>query len=361
MQTQTNSLLILRVHTDLRLGLGHIARALILQEQWRSLGGSACIAVSGDERARRVGAGQHPFLDQTIPCATVDLGEDLHAPLPADLLAKGGVVLVDHWEATPEEIDQLRPLKVAIMEDESDAHERADLMFQPFLEGVSWPVSPLKLVNGRKVRPLETQHGGCRILRGSHFIVVDGLALQARPRREPLQPLAVHKLLVTFGGTDGPGLARRAFQVLADLTATGRWTGTCTLLAPQGLDLPPFPGCRILPNLPGLTRRIPEFDALWCAGGVTLSEAMCLGVPAATWAQNERQHFMLSDIALHNGCLDLGLGTEADPAATAASLEQWLGPEGQEARQEQVRDGMALVDGMGGSRVAQELWALAGQ
>ena len=75
---------------------------------------------------------------------------------------------------------------------------------------------------------------------------------------------------------------------------------------------------------------------------MTLAEAMCLGVPAATWGQNERQHFMLSDIALHNGCLDLGLGTEADPAATAASLAQWLGPEGQEARQEQVRDGMAL-------------------
>ena len=354
-----NPLLILRVHTDLRLGLGHVARALVLQEQWRALGGSACIAVSGDERARRVGAGRHPWLDQDLPCPAVDLGEDLHAALPEELKARGAVVLVDHWEASAAELQALRPLKVAMMEDETDGHEKADLLFQPYLEGVSWPASPLKLVNGRKVRPLETRNGNCRILRGSQFIVVDGQALQARPRREPLQPLAVHKLLVTFGGTDGPGLARRAFEVLRSLTATGRWTGSCTLLAPQGLDLPPFPGCRILDTLPGLTRRIPEFDALWCAGGVTLSEAMCLGVPAATWGQNERQHFMLSDIALHNGCLDLGLGTEADPAATAASLAQWLGPEGQEARQEQVRDGMALVDGMGASRVAQELWALA--
>jgi spore coat polysaccharide biosynthesis predicted glycosyltransferase SpsG len=356
-----NPLLILRVHTDLRLGFGHVARALVLQEQWRGLGGSACIAVSGDERARRVGAGRHPFLDQPLPCAAVDLGEDLHAPLPEALKTQGTVALLDHWEVSPAEIQALRPLKVALMEDETDCHEKADLLFQPFLEGISWPVSPLKVVNGRKVRPLETQHGACRILRGAHFIVVDGQALQARPRREPLQPLAVHKLLVTFGGTDGPGLARRAFEVLAALTRGSRWTGSCTLLAPQGLDLPPFPGCRILPGLPDLTRRIPDFDALWCAGGLTLSEAMCMGVPAATWGQNERQHFMLSDIALHNGCLDLGLGTEADPAATAASLEQWLGPEGQEARQEQVRDGMALVDGMGANRVAQELWALAGQ
>ena len=356
-----NPLLILRVHTDLRLGLGHVARALVLQEQWRSLGGTACIAVSGDQRARRVGAGQHPFLDQPLPCATVDLGEACDAPLPAELKARAAVVLVDHWEASQGEIQDLRPLKVALMEDEGDAHEKADLLFQPFLEGVSWPVSPLKVVNGRKVRPLETQHGGCRILRGSHFIVVDGQALQARPRREPLQPLAVHKLLVTFGGTDGPGLARRAYEVLRTLTASNRWTGTCTLLAPQGLDAPLFPGCKILPGLPGLTRRLAEYDALWCAGGLTLSEAMCMGIPAATWGQNERQHFMLSDIALHNGCLDLGLGTDADPAATEASLAQWLGPEGQEARQEQVRDGMALVDGMGANRVAQELWALAGQ
>jgi spore coat polysaccharide biosynthesis predicted glycosyltransferase SpsG len=354
-------LLILRVHTDLRLGMGHVARALALVEPWRALGGQACVAVSGDARARRVGAGRHPFLEQPLPCPAADLGEDLHAPLPAELKERAAGVLVDHWEATPEEIQALRPLKVALMEDETDCHEKADLLFQPFLEGISWPASPLKLVDGRKVRPLETRNGACRILRGALFIVVDPQARQARPRREPLQPLAVHKLLVTFGGTDGPGLARRAFQVLRSLALEGRWTGTCTLLAPQGLDLPPFPGCRILPGLPDLTRRLPEFDALWCAGGVTLSEAMCLGVPAATWGQNERQHRMLSDIALHNGCLDLGLGTEADPAATAAALEQWLGPEGQEARQEQVRDGMALVDGMGASRIAQELWSLLGQ
>ena len=112
-------------------------------------------------------------------------------------------------------------------------------------------------------------------------------------------------------------------------------------------------------SLPGLTRRIQEFDALWCAGGLTLCEAMVMGVPAATWGQNERQQVMLSDLARHGGCLDLGEGPEADPGATRDSLEQWLGPEGQETRQEQVRDGMALLDGMGASRVAQELWALS--
>ena len=33
-------LLLLRAHTDLRLGLGHVARALALHEAWNALGGA---------------------------------------------------------------------------------------------------------------------------------------------------------------------------------------------------------------------------------------------------------------------------------------------------------------------------------
>jgi hypothetical protein len=60
------------------------------------------------------------------------------------------------------------------------------------------------------------------------------------------------------------------------------------------------------------------------------------------------------------GCFDLGVGPEADPEITCEALSQWLGPEGQDNRQEQVRDGMKLIDGLGAQRVAQELWRLAG-
>jgi spore coat polysaccharide biosynthesis predicted glycosyltransferase SpsG len=354
-----NPHLLLRVHTDLRLGLGHVARAQVIHEQWKALGGDFTLAVSGDERARRVGAGRHPFLDEPLPFPVVDLGENLHAPVPDDLKARATAVLVDQWDTTPEQVERLRPLKVAVMEDDGDAHEQADLLFQPYLEGVSWPNTPIKNVNGRKVRPYETTHGHCKVLRGSAFIVVSPVAVQQRPKREPLQPLAVHKLLVSFGGTDGAGLARRAHQVLSWLAREDRWSGSCTLLAPGGLKDVPFPGCRVLESIPNLSRRLQDYDAIWCAGGVTLAEAMCLGIPVAVWAQNERQHRMIGDIALANGCYNLGIGPESAPEATADALEQWLGPEGQETRQEQTRDGMQLVDGMGASRVAQELWALA--
>lgn len=353
-------LLILRVHADLRLGLGHVARALALQEAWRLHGGQACLAVSGDDRARRVGGGTHPFLDQPLPCEAVYIGADLHAPLPVDLATRAVAVLVDQWDTTPAFLRALRPLRVAVMEDDTDAHEAADLLFQPFLEGVSWPDHPVKVVDGRKVRPFETRSAACRVLRGAAFIVVDRTALELRPKRVPLQPLAVHKLLVTFGGSDGPNLAQKAFDALSRLVAEDRWRGTCTLLAPNGIQGDPFPGCTILRNLPNLTRRLPDYDALWCSAGVTLSEALCLGIPAAVWGQNERQHGILSDLALANGCFDLGTGPEADLTIVQEALAQWLGPEGQDNRQEQVKDGMALVDGLGAARVAQELWTLAG-
>jgi hypothetical protein len=292
---------------------------------------------------------------QPMPCEVVDLGEDIHAGLPDALRESGGLVLVDHWDTTAEEIGALRPLRIAVMEDDSDAHEGADLLFQPFLEGVKWPASPLKVVGDRKIRPCETRHGACRVLRGVEYAVLSPLAVQKRPRREPVQPLAVHKLLVTFGGTDGPGLAQRAFGVLEDLVKSGRWTGTATILAPRGIQGAPFPGCQVAQGIPGLTGRLQEFDALWCAAGLTLSEAMCMGIPAAAWGQNERQHAMIADLAAQNGCLDLGSGQEAVASMTAMALAQWLGPEGQETRQEQVRDGMALMDGQGASRVVQEL------
>jgi spore coat polysaccharide biosynthesis predicted glycosyltransferase SpsG len=351
-------LLILRVHTDLRLGFGHAARALAIQEQWAALGGQACLAVSGDARARGIGAGRHPFLERDLPCEVVDLGEDPLAPVPEALKARAAVALLDQWECGPEQIQALRPLKVAVMEDDGDAHEAADLLFQPFLDGVAWPAGPLKTVGGRKVRPCEAQHGACRVLRGLNYVVVNPAAVQARPKREALQPLTAQKLLATFGGTDGPNLAQRAYDILRGLAAEGRWAGTCTLLAPRGVQGPPVPGCTVVERLPDLTRRIRDFDAIWCAAGLTLVEALCMGVPAAAWGQNERQARMIGDVAQSNGCFSLGVGPEADPAIVADALAHWFSPEGQESRQEQVRDGMALVDGMGASRVAQELWNL---
>ncbi len=351
--------LLLRIHSDLQLGLGHVARALAIAEAWQALGGSATLAISGDAKAERVGGGLHPWKEERLPLEAVYLGSDIAAPVPEALSSRATISLLDLWFPTADHVANLRPSKVAIFEDEGDAHESADLLLQPYLEGVNWPSAPVKVVDGRKVKPYETRRGTCRVLRGAQYIVVGQSVRGLRPKREPLQPLAVHKLLVTFGGTDGPGLASYALAVLRDLVARGAYLGTCTLVAPNGVSGGAIPGCTVVPALPDLTRRMLDYDAIWCAAGVTLADAICLGVPAAAWGQNERQQAMIADLGQANGCLNLGLGTEADLSHTSDALERWLGPEGQDSRQEQTRDGMALVDGGGALRIAQELWNLA--
>ena len=340
------------------MGLGHVARALAIEEAWRALGGMALIAVSGDARARRVGSGRHPFLDEALPCPALDLGEDLHAPLPASI--KGEVVLVDQWDATAAQLDALRPRKVALMEDEGEVHEHADLLFQPFLEGVSWAEHPVKTVDGEKRRPYEDRRGACRTVLGARFAVVGKIAQKLRPQREPDTGLSVHKLLVTFGGSDGAALAPRAFEVLRRLVEEGRWSGACTLLAPGGLPGAALPGLTVLEGIPGLVSRLRDFDAVWCAAGITLCECLSLGVPVAAWGQNPRQAAILSDLSLAGVCCDLGEGPGADLAVATEAMAHWLSPEGQETRQEQIGAGRLLIDGKGASRVAQELWKLAG-
>ena len=262
--------IIFRIHTDLRLGLGHVARALVLQAHWRALGGLATLAVSGDDRARRLGEGHHPFLDQVLDCPVVDLGEDLHAPIPQSLKDQAHLVLMDQWDTTSEQIQALRPLKIAVLEDDGDAHEQADLLFQPFLEGCRWPTAPVKSVGGRKIRPCEAQHGACRVLRGAEYVVVSPEALKRRPKREISQPLSVRKLLVTFGGSDGADLSGRAFQVLQRLSNEQRWMGTCTILAPRGDPGSPLQGV----HPPGGDTRVDEPPP-----GIRCHLVLCRGDP----------------------------------------------------------------------------------
>lgn len=351
--------LLLRVHIDPHVGVAHVLRVLALCEPWKAQGGDVTLLVSGDARARRVGQGRHPLLDERLPCETRDLGESAQAPIPPEVKASAHLALLDQLGLTSQQIADVRPLKVALIEDEGEAHEQADLLFQPYLEGISWADKPVKTFHGRKVRPYETAHGRCRVLRGSAFIVVGPDTVRRRPKREPLQPLAVHKLLVDFGPGGNGTLIHRAISLLEAMVRAGRWAGSCTIVVPDGGMAAPFAGCHVVPTDSALSSRSQDFDAVWCTRGRRHEEALCLGVPAALWAVDEQDHLVTGDLALVNGCYDLGLGSEVDPVTTEAALTQWLGPEGQETRQEQTRDGMRLVDGMGANRVVQELWSLA--
>jgi len=349
--------LILRIHIDPTLGLGHLARALAIHEEWKALGGQVTLAVSGDERARQVGRGINILQTSGLPTQIIDLGEDSLAPLGKGI--QGEVVLFDQWTSSREQIKEAAPLKIALMEDDGDAYEESDLLFQPYLEGIVWPDHPIRMKEGVKLKPHEDIRGKCHVLCGASYIVASPIVRTLRPKRQPDQPLNAQKILVTFGGSDAAGLAQKAFNILKNLQQEDRWRGNAVILAPQGIQGDLFPGCTVHASVTQLSEKIPQYDVLWCAGGVTLIDALCLGVPVVAWGQNERQVQGLTELGQHGACFGLGEGPSADSRTVEDALEHWLGPEGQESRQEQVVAGMGLIDGLGATRVAKELWKLA--
>jgi len=351
--------LIFRVHSDRRSGLGHISRALTLAESWLTMGGIATITISGDERARQIASGKDPFSESNLPCSAIYLGKSIDSPLPEYFKYEKAVVFVDLWNITTEQIEAMRPLKVAIMEDDGDAHKSADMLFQPYLDGVKWNRNPIRTEKGRKLRPYEEQRDGCRVLKGSTYIVLSSTATQLHANRNPIQPPSVKKLLVTFGGTDGHRLASRAYEVMTKVVDENGWDGSCTLLSPGGVNYLESPSITVLSGIQNLTAHLSEFDAIWCTGGITLAECLCLGIPVIAWGRNERTHKIINNIAQVGACVNLGLGLEADLSVVQETLINWLDPQEQEARQEQVTIGMTLVDGSGTSRVIRELWELA--
>ncbi|MDR0498537.1 MAG: hypothetical protein LBH03_02230 [Holophagales bacterium] len=351
--------LIFRVHTDRRSGLGHISKALTLADHWHNMGGITTIAISGDDRARQIASGKDPFSESHLPCSAIYLGKTIDSPLPEYLKYENAVVLVDLWDITEDQIRDMRPLKIAIMEDDSNAHENADILFQPYLDGIKWNRNPIRIENGKKMRPYEEQRKNCRVLKGASYIVLSEMTAQLRMHRKQNLPLNVKKLLVTFGGTDGSRLAPRAYEIMTKVIDENGWDGSCTLLSPGGVNYLESPRITILSEIQNLTAHLPEFDAIWCTGGTTLADCLCLGIPVIAWGRDKRRHKIIDCIAREGACIDLGLGLETDMVAVQEALAHWLGPVEQESRHEQSAIGMALVDGSGASRVTDELWELA--
>ena len=67
----------------------------VIHELWKAMGGACTLVVSGDDSARRIGAGLHPFRDEPLACGVVDVGTAAHAPVPEDVKAGAAVVLLD--------------------------------------------------------------------------------------------------------------------------------------------------------------------------------------------------------------------------------------------------------------------------
>lgn len=105
--------------------------------------------------------------------------------------------------------------------------------------------------------------------------------LHSEKRKFPKQ---IQSLLITFGGTDPHDITLDLVKHIPDHFKTTIVTGFHNQNASQGLG-----NAHVVQNVQDMARILADHDAVFCSGGVTLHEAMCVGTPAFVINQVEHQ------------------------------------------------------------------------
>jgi len=333
--------MLFRCDASPEIGIGHLARCLVLADELRRRGGRAAFAMGVNAtlgRERVESAGHELVLLPEGPA------HDEVAVVASAARARGlAWVGVDHYGRDSNYLEALSAAGLRTLAID-------DLGVGPF------PVDALLNHNpGAERLPYVTRADTARLL-GVHYALVRKICRDARPAR-PRAPGRLARVLVSFGGADAPDGAGRVVESLAAVTeqlhvdvVVGPGYSRLAELEQRVARSPHV--VTVQRNLPDLVAVMQSADLFVGAGGGTTWEACCLGLPLilAPIAENQRpiaRAVVEAGAALSDGRAELGpedvgqviAGLDARALAAAASVA-W-----------------ALVDGAGVERVARHIVA----
>jgi len=314
---------------DRRVGTGHLRESLIVA---RFLGKRAALAVGARTPASFINGSRARRLASLSPKA-------LAAWARAAKGAGARVVLANLWDPSAAQARALKSagLPVVMMDEVGGKALSADVVINPML--------------------LSTRYLGsrARLLAGPAWLALDPLYKKlARRKRATRGPL--RRLLVTFGGLDRTGATARAAKLLRRLRPGLK---TTLVLGPGFSDhaalaraVSGAAGLTLVRGATSLARLIADSDAVLTAGGNTLCEAACLGVPALVAHEDphERLHGLTWQREGFARCL--GPGRRLTARALSKALDELDDPA---ARRRRGASGRRLVDGRGAERIAELL------
>ncbi|MBI4389837.1 MAG: hypothetical protein HY580_06615 [Nitrospinae bacterium] len=313
-------------------GMGHLVRQLHLGKSLSEAGNSVVYFV--DDYRPAVEA-----LDQSgFPYHIAGPGENFLRKLTEAV----DLAIIDQKDNDAGFIQNLRPRarKIASFEDLGDGRNLVDLLVDANLEESRWgDAGP-----------------GVRGLFGLPYIVLHPEF--ERYNRQPRSfPSTVRSALITMGGTDPKNLTVPLARALLErkncpaLTAvTG--AGFRDWLALEKLQMS-WSGLQALHNIPNMAEILAGHDIVFCAGGVTLHEAMAVGTPAFAINQVPHQEKKARYFEERGAAVNLGMAENWDAGKVLEILEL----KG-ERLESMSRIGKDLVDGKGLRRVAEELGKL---
>ncbi len=334
--------ILLRVEAGPAIGLGHLGRCLSLAAALGELGADCRFLTPPDAAVRaRVEAAGYGWTALESGSGSADDARQTGA-----LAAAAAAVVVDSYLVDAAYFAALRAasLRVLAIDDHADFPHPAHIVVSSAGEHL----------------PYRSAHGDTVFLLG--------------PRYAPLQPEfwqlpehgvspVVRNVLVTLGGSDPQNVMPSLMRALDSLpggyeiavVAGPFFTNERQIQQAAASARHPV---RLLCRPASLVEPIIQADIAVTAGGTTLFELACAGVPAAVIQVAENQVANIRTFVERGLALPAGSSEDGSIAGQAASAVQLLG-EDVALRQRMSAAGRRTVDGQGARRVAQLLLAAA--
>lgn len=308
-------------------GMGHLVRQTHIAKSLQNRGAEITF-FSSDYPPAKAWLNRHGFSGKTLndPLAITE-----------EEIAQLDIILLDIQNTTGTFIKRFRKnIKFIVsFEDLGEGRNHVDLLIDCNLE------ESLEL-------PIQTLFGY------SYSVLAPEFETLHTKKREFKQP--IKSVLITLGGTDHHSLtsilARKILQAQPDLSVT-------LLAGPGCKDIPALKNLQnksvqLLESTSQMAQTLFDHDAVFCAGGITLDEAMAVGTPAFVINQVSHQVVKTNRAEKQGAAINLGLADAWDESRLVEILK--LKPE---KLQEMSQSGKNLIDGKGLERVVDAIEPLS--
>lgn len=338
---------LIRADASASIGSGHVMRCLTLANTLEEAGAHIefiCRENNGDLIEHIEDERGFPVHGLPKQCST-----KLDAGLTAELARTGEQpdwIVVDHYALDDAWEREVRPFckRIMVIDDLADRPHDCDLLLDQNLHD-----------NGKRYGELVP--GACTMLLGPKFALLrPEFAVARASLRERTAP--VERILVSFGGTDPTGETIAFLTQLGGRQPENQFQVDCVVgTAQTSFDnvvemTSSIPNVTLHVQTPKMAQLMAEADVGIGAGGSTIWERCCLGLPTITVAVAQHQEHYCRHLS-ELGYISYAGSALREPIDYVAALQDFLqNPDG---RFEMSVRGMDLVDGNGASRVVENM------
>ena len=301
-------------HTD---GMGHLIRQIHIAKEIRKHN-KICFYVADFPAATNI-LKQHDF--------SFSLAEDFNP-------AKADITILDIQDTALTFIKVLKQQskKIISFEDQGEGRNHVDVLIDCNLnEGDAKTVLPhVKTLFGLPYSVLAPEFE----------------QLHSEKRSFPEQ---IQSLLVTFGGTDPHGITLDLIKHIPENLKTTIISGFQNQEALQSIASNK-PHLSLVENIQDMAGMLASHDAVFCSGGVTLHEAMCVGTPAFVISQVAHQEDKAKAAQSMSAAINLGQANSWDANRLSGIFKL-----GKESLEKMSAAGKKCIDGKGLKRVVEAI------